>query len=104
MTFDLIRDKDSLDTFQKRLYAFSKLLISNESYDYYNNYYIKMMNKLEEKREFIKEHGKITQLSCLQTDLININKDIYGISFFKKLFEKLKSLFENSYIKEKNCK
>ena len=102
--FDLIRDKDSLDTFQKRLYAFSKLLISNESYDYYNNYYIKMMNKLEEKREFIKEHGKITQLSCLQTDLININKDIYGISFFKKLFEKLKLLFENSSIKEKNCK
>ena len=100
--FDLIRDKDSLDTFQKRLYNFSNLLISNESYDYYNNYYIKMMNKLEEKREFIKIHGKITQLNCLQTDLININNDIYGINFFKKLFTKLKLLFENSHIKEKN--
>lgn len=100
--FDLIRDKDSLDTFQKRLYNFSKILISTDSYDFYNEFYCQMMNKLEEKRELIKLHGKITNLNNLQTDLLNISQDAYGISFFKKLFAKIKLLIENAYLKEKN--
>lgn len=100
--FDLIRDKYSLETFQKRLYDFSKIIISNDTYDFYNKYYCEMMNKLEEKRELIKLHGKITNLNNFQTDLININEDIYGMGFFKKLFAKIKLLIENAFIKEKN--
>ena len=100
--FNLIKDKDSLNTFQNRLYDFSKILISNDSYDFYNKFYCDMMNNLEEKREIIKVHGKITNLNNLQTDLLNIGQETYGMSFFQKLFSKLKLLFENARIKEKN--
>lgn len=100
--FNLIRDKDSLDTFQQRLYNFSKILISTDNYDFYNKLYCEMMNRLEEKRELIKLHGKITNLNNFQTDLININDDIYNLGFFKKILAKLKLLIENAYLKEKN--
>ena len=100
--FDLIRDKDSLDTFQQRLYNFSNFLISNESYTYYNNYYCEMMNKLEEKRTQIKIHGKITNLNNYSTDLLNLEQANYGVNFFKKLFAKIKILFQNAFIKENN--
>ena len=100
--FNLIKDKASLNTFQIRLYDFSKILISNDTYGFYNNFYCDMMSKLEEKREIIKAHGKITNLNNLQTDLINIQKETYGINFFQKLFGKLKLLFQNEKIKEKD--
>lgn len=100
--FNLIRDKDSLDTFQQRLYNFSNFLISNESYTYYNNYYCEMMNKLEEKRTQIKIHGKITNLNNYSTDLLNLEQENYGMNFFKKLFAKIKLIFQNAFIKENN--
>ena len=100
--FNLIRDKDSLDTFQKRLYNFNQILISTDSYDFYNNYYCEMMNKLEEKRELIKLHGEITNLNNFQTDLLNISQEAYGIGFFQKLFSKIKLLIENAFLKQKN--
>lgn len=99
--FNLIRDKEALETFQQRMYNFSNYLISNDSYTYFNNYYYAMMNKLEIKRELIKTHGKITKLNNLERDLLNIEQETYGINFFQKLFSKFKLLFQNASIKEK---
>lgn len=99
--FDLIKDSESLNSFRSRLYDFSDLIISTDSYTFYNDFYCNMMNKLEEKSKLIKEHGILNYLNDLQTDLLDLERDNFGIKFFSKLFDKLKLLFENA-IREKN--
>lgn len=94
--FDLIKDQYSLSTFRQRLYDFNKLLIHTDSYNFYHSYYCEMMSKLEEKSELIKEHGVLTYLNDLQTDLLDLEKDSFGLKFFRRLFNKLKLLFEEA--------
>ena len=98
--FELIKDSYSLNTFRQRLYDFSKLLINADSYNFYNSFYCEMMNRLDEKSELIQKHGVLTYLNDLQTDLLNLERDTFGLSFFYKLFDKLKLLFEEA-IREK---
>lgn len=99
--FDLIRDTASLNTFQQRLYDFNKLLITADSYNFYTQFYANMMSKLEEKRELIKENGTLNYLNDLQTDLLDLEQEHFGLRFFHRLFDKLKLLFEEA-IRDKN--
>lgn len=94
--FDLIKDQYSLNTFRQRLYDFNKLLIHTDSYNFYHSFYCEMMRKLEEKSELIKEHGVLTYLNDLQTDLLDLERDNFGLKFFRRLFDKLKLLFEEA--------
>lgn len=98
--FELIKDSYSLNTFRQRLYDFSKLLINTDSYNFYNSFYCEMMNRLDEKSELIQKHGVLTYLNDLQTDLLDLERDTFGFSFFHKLFDKLKLLFEEA-VREK---
>lgn len=98
--FELIKDSYSLNDFRQRLYNFSKLLINTDSYHFYNSFYCEMMNRLEEKSELIKKHGVLTYLNDLQTDLLDLERDTFGFSFFHKLFNKLKLLVEDT-VREK---
>ena len=92
--FDYIKDQDSLNAFQAHLYNFKDLLIDTEGYNYYNEFYRDMMNKLEEKRELVKKYGVLTFFEESNKDLVLFENPTYGIEFFKKLFSKLKLLFE----------
>ena len=60
-----------------------------------------MMNKLEEKKEYILRNGEITVLNFSNTELANIESKTYGFQFFKTLFAKLKLLIEEK-VREKN--
>ena len=95
--FQYIKDQDSLNAFQSHLYNFKDLLIDTEGYNFYNEFYRNMMNKLEEKRELVKKYGVLTFFE----DLALFENPTYGIEFFKKLFNKLKLLFEEK-IRVKN--
>ncbi len=99
--FDAIRDAQSLNRFQQRLYEFNELLINTDSYHFYNSFYCEMMNRLEEKRELIKQYGVLNYLNDLQTDLLDLERDHFGLKFFRRLFDKLKLLFEEA-IRDKN--
>ncbi len=99
--FDLIRDTQTLNAFQQKLYDFKKLLITTEAYDFYSQFYHQMTNQLEEKRELIKMHGTLSYLNDLQTDLLDLEQDHFGIRFFHRLFDKLKLLFEQA-VRDKN--
>lgn len=92
--FDYIKDLDSLKAFQKHLYNFKNLIIDTEGYTYYNEFYCDMMNRLEEKRELIKKYGVLTFFEESNKDLVLFESPTYGLAFFKKLFSKLKLLFE----------
>lgn len=92
--FDYIRDSNSLKAFQEHLYNFKDYLIDTEGYNYYNQFYCDMMNRLDEKRELIKKYGNLTFFQEANKDLMLIENPTYGIAFFKKLFSKLRLLAE----------
>lgn len=99
--FEAIRDAQSLNHFQQRLYEFNELLIHTDSYRFYNSFYCEMMNRLEEKRQLIKQFGVLNYLNDLQTDLLDLERDNFGLKFFHRLFDKLKLLFEEA-VRNKN--
>ena len=92
--FDYIKDNDSLKAFQEHLYNFKDYLINTEDYNYYNQFYCDMMNRLEEKRELIKKYGNLKLFEESNKDLVLLETPSYGFAFFKKLFSKLKLLAE----------
>ena len=93
--FEHIKNLEDIKKFQSDLYNFKHVLINSENYHFYNEYYIDMMNKLEEKREFISKYGEIPLHENLGTSLSTVEEQTYGFRFFKKLFSKLKLLLED---------
>lgn len=92
--------KDAKD-FQYKLYNFKHVLINTNGYNFFNEFYIDMMNKLEEKKEYILKFGNIASLDSVSNELANIESKTYGFQFFKTLFDKLKLLVEEK-IRQKN--
>ena len=99
--FSYIRNLEDIKKFQYKLYNFKHVLISTNDYNFFNEFYIDMMNKLEEKKEYILRNGEITVLNFSNTELANIESKTYGFQFFKTLFAKLKLLIEEK-VREKN--
>ena len=93
-----IRTLEDIKTFQTKLYNFKHLIISTYNYNFYNEFYSDMMNKLEEKREFILKFGNISAINSFRNELSFIEEKTFGFQFFKELLHKLKMLIEY-YIK-----
>lgn len=89
-----IRTLEDVKNFQYKLYNFKHLIISTNDYTFYNDFYIDMMSKIEEKKEFILKFGNISTLDSLTNELDFIEEKKFGFQFFKQLFSKLKLLVE----------
>lgn len=89
-----IRTLEDVKNFQYKLYNFKHLLISTKDYTFYNDFYINMMSKIEEKKEFILKFGNISTLDSLTNELDFIEEKKFGFQFFKQLFSKLTLLVE----------
>lgn len=100
-TLNNIKSLEDIQKFQQDLYNFKHVIITTENYNFYNDFYIDMMNKLEEKKEFILKYGNILNMDSLTQELATINEVTYGVTFFKNLFKKLSLLFEDK-IREKD--
>ncbi len=99
--FSYIRSLEDAKNFQYKLYNFKHVLINTNGYNFFNDFYIDMMNKLEEKKEYILKNGNISGLDFSNTELANIESKTYGFQFFKILFDKLKLLIEEK-VRQKN--
>lgn len=91
-----IKTLEDVKNFQYKIYNFKHVLITTDNYNFFNEFYIDMMAKLEDKKEFILKYGNIQSLDSLTNELSNIEEKTYGFLFFKKLFSKLKLLFEEA--------
>jgi hypothetical protein len=89
--FENIRDIQGLKIFKSRIYNFKNLLINSEDYNYYNEFYIDMMNLFEEKREQIKKYGALPYNDVDSQELALVDTKL---PFFKKIFEKLSLIIE----------
>lgn len=89
-----IRTLEDIKEFQYKLYNFKHLIISTKDYNYYNEFYVTMMAKVEEKKEFILKFGNISSLAPVTNELDFLEEKKFGFQFFKQLFSKLKLLVE----------
>lgn len=91
-----IKTLEDAKKFQSNLYNFKHLLITTNNYSFFNEFYIDMMNKVEEKREFILKYGNILVPENLGKELSNVEEKTFGFQFFKRLFGRLKLLIEEA--------
>lgn len=96
-----IKTNEDIQKFQQELYNFKHVIITTENYNFYNEFYIDMMNKLEEKKAFIEIYGSVLNMDSITQELAAIGEPTYGIQFFKRLFKKVSLLFEDK-IREKD--
>lgn len=95
--FNSIKNLDEIETFKERLDNFKSVLIENKDDYFYDNYCKSVLYELEKKEAAIKEYGSFEYLSTIRTELATIEDVTYGVSFFKKLFNKFGLLFKNSF-------
>ena len=95
--FDNIKTLENIKNFEQNMYNFRHLLITTKNYNYYNDFYADMMEKVQEKKDFLLKYGDILDLDSITYELSNIREQTYGFQFFKKLFSKLVLLFEETF-------
>ncbi len=95
-----IRTLEDVKNFQYKLYNFKHLIISTKDYNFYNEFYVDMIAKADEKKEFILKFGNISTIDSLTNELDFIEEKKFGFQFFKQLFSKLKLLVEET-VREK---
>ena len=99
--FNLIKNVEDIKTFREHLYNFKDVLIYTENYNFFNEFYIEMTNRLEEKQEFIEKYGSLLTIESITTELTSVRENTYGFQFFRTLLSKLKLLFEE-FVREKD--
>lgn len=97
--FELVKDKESLKRFQKKIYNFKNLIIQTENYEYYLEYYRSIMDELAIKSEIIKRYGVIIYSEEAQKDLALVARTQYDYTFFNMAINKLREL--RYYVSEK---
>ena len=90
----LVRDNQSVKDFKNKLYRFQKYLIFTEGYTFYNDFYCKMMEELDVKRELIKKYGVFAQFKDVRENLALIETRQESLNLFKVAIEKIKKLFK----------
>ena len=95
--YNNIKTLDNIKEFERNMYNFRHIIITTQNYNYYNDFYIDMMAKIQEKREFLLKYGNILDLDSVNYELSNVRENTYGFQFFKKLFDKLALLFEETF-------
>jgi len=90
--FNSIRDAEDLYNFKNKLYNFQNELISSEGYTFFNDFYCKMMEELEIKREMIKKYGVLVQFKDIRYNLNLIETRQESLNLFKTVIEKIKKL------------
>jgi len=92
--FNQITDLEQLDVFRRKLDRFKNIIGTVPNYDFFDNYYLETMNKLEHKCSVLENNGTETAIE-IKSDNLFINIFIK----IKKLFIK-KNVNENINSKE----
>lgn len=80
--FEQIKDLETLEKFRRKLYKFTDIIGSVDNYNFFDNYYVLTMNKLEHKCNILENGGIETAVSDNKRNI------------FFKFFYKLKSNLE----------
>lgn len=102
--FNKLKTLDDIHEFKNKLYNYKNVIGSNNNYTFYNDFYCSMMNAIENKKDYIKEHNLISipaeECTALMVIDTKTNKIAFAKTFFRKLKELLKLEINKDYINE----
>lgn len=91
--FNNIRNLDDIKEYKRKLYNFKNIMGSNENYTFYNEFYRKIMENLEKKKEQIELLGEINLFETPENSLVLVDNTKHALSFVSTFFVKVKKLF-----------
>lgn len=89
---ELVRDYQSVNDLKNKLYKFEKYWIHTDGYDFFNQFYYKMMDELEYKNRLIRKYGILNQFKDIRESLALIETKPAPLSLFKTATQKIKEL------------
>ncbi len=100
--FNNIRNIDDVKNFNKKLYNFKNLIGYSDNYTFYNDFYCKMMNAIEEKKIYIEKYGEINLFENINTSLILVDNTKNIFYFVNRFIRKIKKLVGFNVSKEQD--
>ena len=91
--FNNIRNLEDVKEYKNKLYNFKNIMGSNENYTFYNEFYRKIMESLEKKKEQIEQFGEINLFETSENSLVLVDNTKHALSFVSTFFVKIKKLF-----------
>lgn len=91
--FNNIRNLEDVKEYKNKLYNFKNIMGSNENYTFYNEFYRKIMESLEKKKEQIEQFGEINLFETSENTLVLVDNTKHALSFVSTFFVKIKKLF-----------
>lgn len=91
--FNNIRNLADVKEYKNKLYNFKNVMGSNQDYTFYNEFYCKIMESLETKKEQIERFGEINLLETPENSLVLVDNTKHALSFISTFFGKVKKLF-----------
>lgn len=91
--FNNIRSLDDISNFNKKIYNFKNLIGYSDDYTFYNEFYRKMMNAIEEKEAYIEQNGDINLFDNFNNSLMLVDEAKSTFSFINTFLSKCKKLF-----------
>lgn len=91
--FNNIRNLEDIKSFNKKLYDFKDIMGSYDGYTFYNEFYRKMMNAVEEKRAYIEQYGEINLFENINNSLMLVDNTKTTFAFISTFINKCKKLF-----------
>ena len=91
--FNNIRNSEDVKEYKNKLYNFKNIMGSNENYTFYNEFYRKIMESLEKKKEQIEQFGEINLFETSENSLVLVDNTKRALSFVSTFFVKVKKLF-----------
>ena len=90
--FNNIRNLEDVKEYKNKLYNFKNIMGSNENYTFYNEFYRKIMESLEKKKEQIEQFGEINLFETSENSLVLVDNTKHALSFVSTFFVKIKKL------------
>lgn len=91
--FNNIRNLDDIKVFNQKIYNFKNIIGYSDDYTFYNEFYRKMMNSVQEKRVYIEKYGEINLFENINKSLMLIDNSKNVFSFIATFIAKCKKLF-----------
>lgn len=90
--FNNIRNIDDIKGFNKKLYNFKNIMGYSDNYTFYNEFYRKIMNAIQEKKVYIEKYGEINLFENINNSLMIVDNSKSVLSFINTFIAKCKKL------------
>ena len=90
--FNNIKNIKDIKAFNKKLYNFKNIMGYSDDYTFYNEFYRKMMNAVQEKKSYIEKYGELNLFENINNSLMIVDNTKTVFSFITTLVAKCKKL------------